>query len=75
VITIGGGAHDQIVEHVTGEICSFIRARNAPGMSNDEIRTPTPIAALEEALALLQELQPATSNDPETLGLQKLFVF
>lgn len=32
-------------------------------------RQPTPIQALEEARALLETLNPATSNDTETLGL------
>lgn len=32
-------------------------------------KLPTPLAALEEARALLQTLGPATSNDTETLGL------
>jgi len=32
-------------------------------------RIPTEVAALEEAKAILQDLNPEVSNDPETLGL------
>ena len=38
LIPIAGGSHDQAVEHVTQEICSFMRKRrNTPAATNDEV--------------------------------------
>jgi hypothetical protein len=38
LIPIAGGNHDQLVEHVTQEICTFMRKRrNTPGATNDEV--------------------------------------
>ena len=63
LIPIAGGSHDRVVEHVTQEICGYMRQRwNTPSATNDEI-----LAELSADRPRWYAILPPPLPDAETL--------